>query len=319
MRSSSHFPEHRLLDLERVVLVGIGLLLFAPAQMIAQDSGQITFSTAQDGAKSLMDAIRADDKTELVVIFGDEGQELISSGDEVADKQDRQRFLKGYETKHRLVASGENTKSLHVGADDWGFPIPLVRNGGKWYFDTAQGKQEILYRRIGRNELGAIDVCQTYVQIQRDYASSGHDGETAGTYAQQIMSNPGKHNGLYWETKDGETQSPAGLLLAQAAGEGYSAAPSDTKRSPYHGYFYRILKAQGNAAPGGARDYVGGGKLASGFALVAFPAEYRSSGVMTFIVNQQAVVYQKDLGENTANIAGQMTEFNPDKTWTHVR
>jgi hypothetical protein len=199
-----------------------------------------------------------------------------------------------------------------VGAKDWELPIPIVLADGRWHFDTAAGKQELIYRRIGDNELGAIAVCRGTIAAQRDYAAEGHDGLSAGIYAGKLRSDPGKHNGLYWEAADGEPASPAGPFLAQAAEEGYQ------KGDPYHGYYYRGLKAQGAAAPGGAKSYLAGGVLKGGAALIAYPAQYKVSGVMTFIIDQDGVVYQKDLGESTTEAAKAITEYNPDSSWTKV-
>jgi hypothetical protein len=197
-------------------------------------------------------------------------------------------------------------------------PIPIVNDGGKWRFDTAAAKQELLYRRIGRNELGAIAACRGYIDAQKDYATIGHDGLPAGIYARKLMSSPGKQDGLYWETAEGEPPSPAGPLLAEAGGQGYEVEGLGRKSQPYHGYHYRILKAQGAAAEGGAKNYLSDGQLSGGIALVAYPAEYKVSGVMTFLINQNGVVYEKNLGEQTAEIAGAMTEYNPDSTWHKV-
>jgi hypothetical protein len=200
-----------------------------------------------------------------------------------------------------------------VGTKNWELPIPIVLTDGKWRFDTAAGKQELIYRRIGDNELGAIAVCRGAIASQLDYAAVGHDGLPAGIYAEKLRSDPGKHNGLYWEVKEGEDLSPAGPFLAQAAEEGYQ------KGDPYHGYYYHGLKAQGPAAKGGAKSYVVDGVLKGGVGLVAYPAQYKSSGVMTFIINQDGVIYQKDLGENTTELAKAITEYNPDSTWTKVK
>jgi hypothetical protein len=251
-------------------------------------------------------------------VLGDEGKELVYSGDAVQDKKGMQGFVKAYKTKHALVEQDAKTQILQVGAKDWPLPIPIVNDGGKWRFDTAAGKQELLVRRIGHNELGAIAVSRGFIDSQQDYAAAGHDGLPAGAFAQRLMSEPGKQDGLYWETNEGEPTSPAGPFLADAGGQGYAPEVLGGKSEPYHGYLYRILKAQGAAAQGGAKSYLVDGKLTGGVGLVAYPAEYRVSGVMTFIVNQRGIVYQKDLGEKTEEIAGAMTEYNPDSTWTKV-
>ena len=290
------------------------LLVTAPVRA----ADQKTFATAADAAAALYQASADGNQDEIVAVLGDEGKELVYSGDPVMDKRGMQGFVKAYKTKHSLVKRDANTEILQVGDNDWPLPIPIVNDGGKWRFDTAAGKEELLYRRIGHNELGAIGACRGFIDAQKDYAAEGHDGLPAGIYAQKLMSTPGKHDGLYWETNEGDATSPAGPLLAEAGGLGYAAEGLGGKSEPYHGYLYRILKGQGAAAKGGAQSYVADGELKNGVALVAYPAEYRVSGVMTFIINQRGIVYQKDLGEKTTEVAGAMTEFNPDNTWTKV-
>ncbi|MBV8069199.1 MAG: DUF2950 domain-containing protein [Acidobacteriaceae bacterium] len=279
---------------------------------------QKTFSTPQQAISALVKAAADNNTEEVLAIFGDDGRELVYSGDAVQDRARLQRFVTSYRTKHGLVEQDANTMFVTVGPNDWPMPIPIVNEGGKWRFDTAAGKNELLYRRIGNNELGAIAVCRGYIDAQQDYAKVGHDGLPAGIYAQKLMSTPGKQDGLYWETKEGEPSSPAGPLLAEATGGGYDAATVGSKAQPYHGYLYRILKAQGPAAAGGAKSYLLDGKLTGGIGLVAYPAEYRVSGVMTFIVNQDGIVYEKNLGERTGQIAGTMSDYNPDSTWMKV-
>jgi hypothetical protein len=206
-----------------------------------------------------------------------------------------------------------------VGSDEWPFPIPIVKAGNGWRFDTGAGKQEILARRVGGNELKAIQVCLAYVDAQKEYAmKKARQGEGLLEYAQKFVSTPGKQDGLYWEAGEGQEQSPIGPLFSAARDQGYSGKPLGEEPEPYHGYFYRILTAQGKNAPGGAQDYVVGGKMIGGFALIAYPAHYGASGVMTFIVNHDGVVYQKKLGKDTKKAAQAMKAFNPDKTWTRV-
>ncbi len=277
-----------------------------------QSSGQKTFSSPTQAVDTLIQGVRDGNASALLVILGPGAEEIISSSDSVADKAGREQFLAGYESKHSLTRSGPQQLSLNIGKHDWPFPIPLVNANGTWYWDGAAGKDEILYRRIGNNELAAIDVCKGAVAAQRDYAASGHDGLPAGVYAQRLVSEPGKQNGLYWPVNEGEKPSPAGPLLAQASAEGYGASGN---LSPYHGYYYHLLKAQGADAKGGAKNYVVDGKMTKGFALIAYPADYRSSGVMTFLVNESGTVYQKDLGDQTNHLASQMRDYNPDKTW----
>jgi DUF2950 family protein len=290
-------------------------VLFSAVSVRAAD--QKTFATPADAAQALYQASADENQDEIVAVLGDEGKELVYSGDPVQDKKGMEGFVKAYKAKHALVEQDAQTQILQVGTKDWPLPIPIVNDGGKWRFDTAAGKQELLYRRIGHNELGAIAACRGFIDAQKDYAAAAHDGLPAGIYAQKLMSTPGKQDGLYWETKEDEPTSPAGPFLADAGGQGYSPEGLGGKAAPYHGYLYRILKAQGAAARGGAKSYLVDGNLTGGVALVAYPAEYRVSGVMTFIINQRGIVYQKDLGDKTAEISGAMTEYNPD-SWTKV-
>jgi hypothetical protein len=273
---------------------------------------QKSFATGEEAANAFVQALRDGNNEQLRAIFGTEGEELIASGDEVADKQGRQRFLAAYDEQHKLSPEGDDLVMV-VGKDAWPFPIPVVKQADKFIFDTAAGKEEILNRRIGRNELDTIQVLLAIVDAEREYARQDHDGDGLLEYAQKIKSDPGKQNGLYWETKEGEDPSPLGPLAAQAKWEGYDVKKSD-KPQPYHGYYYRILTGQGPNAPGGAFGYLVKDNML-GFAVVAFPADYASSGVMTFLVNHDGVVYQKDLGENTQQAAQSMKLFDPDKTW----
>ena len=284
---------------------------------VARAVDQRTFASPTAAVAALMQATESGNQEEMLAIFGDSGKDLVYSGDPVQDKKSRESFVKSYNTKHSIVPDGDEMV-LQVGPNNWPMPIPLVNDGGKWRFDTAAGQQELVYRRIGHNELGAIAVCRGYISAQQDYAAAGHDGLPAGLYAQKLVSDPGKQNGLYWDTAEGEAPSPSGPFLANAGGEGYSGTGLGSKSQPYHGYLYRILKAQGPAAKGGAKNYLADGKLSGGVALVAFPAQYRVSGVMTFIIDKDGVVYQKNLGEQTPALADAMTTFNPDSTWTKV-
>jgi hypothetical protein len=302
----------------RLLLFAI-LFVFIPCGSVgAKSPGQKVFRSPIAAVEAVVFAARADDTKSLLKIFGSESKELILSGDPVEDNAGRDWFVSRFEEKHRLEqAAGRVT--LHVGNDDWPFPIPLVKAGKGWKFDTRAGKEEILARRIGRNELSAIQVCLAYVDAQKEYAmKEGRRGADLLEYAQRFVSTSGKHDGLYWEAKEGEEQSPMGPLFAAAKGEGYGEKPLGGKPAPYHGYFYRILTAQGNAAPGGAHDYLVGGKMIGGFALIAFPARYGSSGIMTFMVNQDGVVYQKDLGKETSKAVLALEVFDPDRTWSRV-
>jgi Protein of unknown function (DUF2950) len=295
------------------------ILILAPLALanIARAADQKTFATPYEAVRALVKAAEDGNQDEMVAVLGDDGKELVYSGDAVQDKAGMESFVKSYKIKHAIVKQNDQTRILTVGANDWKMPIPIVNEDGKWRFDTAAGKQELLYRRIGHNELGAIAACRGYIDAQKDYAAVGHDSLPAGIYAQKLMSSPGKQDGLYWETAAGDPASPAGPLLADASAEGY-AGEGLGKAQPYHGYFYRVLKAQGPAARGGAKSYVADGVLSQGVALVAFPAQYRVSGVMTFVINQNGVVYQKDLGDKTTDLAEAMTEYNPDKSWKKV-
>ena len=274
---------------------------------------QERYQSPDDAVNAMVGAAKAGDRPALLRVFGPGSAELLSSGDDVADANARKRMLDAYDAKHQVVAQGADKAELVIGNEDWPFPIPLVRKDGSWQFDTAAGRDEVLFRRIGRNELRTIQTALAYVDAQQEYAEKGVGGN--GVYAQRIVSQPGKKDGLYWPAQAGEDESPLGDLAASAAAEGYRASQ---QRQPYHGYYYKVLTRQGPSASGGAIDYMVHGKMIGGFALVAYPAEYGNSGVMTFLVNHQGDVYEKDLGPNTTRIAAGMTAFNPDGTWTRV-
>lgn len=299
-----------------LLVIATNLSVASCSRRDSQGGEHLSFGTPEEAETALIAALDTGDADVLRRLLGPVPEELLSSGDEVSDRAVRTRFLEQYRAKHRLVAGGPDDLVLQVGEDDWPMPIPLVRLEGRWQFDGAAGADEIVLRRIGANELRTIDVMRGYVAAQEDYAASTHDGVAAGVYAQKLRSDPGKQNGLYWEGAAGETPSPAGPLLAAAAEEGYGS--SQSVRAPYHGYLYRMLLAQGAGASGGARDYVVDGKLTGGFAVIAAPDSYGASGVMTFIVNQDGVVWQRDLGEKTPELAGAIKEFNPDGTWTPI-
>jgi hypothetical protein len=291
-----------------VILAGV------PALAASSHKTQKSFASPEDAAKSLVAAVRSNNTKELVAIFGPGSQTIVSSGDPVADKAGRERFVKLYDEKNAIEGADTGKAVLSIGNEDHPFPIPIIKKGGAWRFDTKAGKEEILNRRIGRNELNVIDVLRAYVDAQREYAAMEPTGKGVRAFAQKISSTPGKKDGLYWKAKEGEQESPFGPLAAKAVGEGYAKSTSG-KPTPYHGYLFRILKAQGKDADGGAFDYVVNGRMVLGFAMVAYPAQYGSSGIMTFIVNQNSVVYQKDLGRNTGRIAAAMKLYNPDKSW----
>lgn len=279
-------------------------------------SNQLTFSTPEHAVHALVEAMDAHDSDKLEKIFGPDNEDLLSSGDEIADEQVQTRFLQAYNEKHQLIANADGSKTLALGANDWPMPIPIVRDesGKAWIFDTETGKDEIINRRIGHNELTVIEVCKAVCDAEREYAERDINGNGIPEYARKFISDPGTHNGLYWPTAEGEDPSPLGALAAHAQGEGYAITPS-TEPRPYHGYLYRILTAQGTDAPGGPRDYVINGQFIGGFAVLAWPAEYGNSGIMTFITNYSGDVYQKDLGEQTDKLAREMTEYNPDASW----
>lgn len=279
---------------------------------------QESFASPDAAVAALITAIRGDETDSIVKILGPDSRNLVYSGDAVADDNARNRFVSTYDKAHKIQLEGLDKAVLLLGGKNWPLPIPLVKQGGVWRFDTRAGEEEILNRRIGRNELGAIQVSRAIVDAQRDYAARIGAGNGIVEYAQHFVSSAGKHDGLYWPTRPDQEQSPIGPLLANARAEGYSEKTPSGKREPYHGYYYRMLKRQGKDAPGGAYDYQVDGHMIGGFAVVAFPAKYGASGIMTFIVNQDGIVYQKNLGPDTATIARRMTTFNPDKTWAPV-
>jgi hypothetical protein len=290
------------------LIAAVGLLL-----VISPASAQRTFQTPEEAATALADGIKSGTTREMMKVLGSDAEGIIFSGDEVADSEARQRFVGAYDAKHKVTIEGDRA-TLVMGNDDFPFPIPLVRQKAGWKFDTAAGRLEILYRRIGRNELDAIQTCLAYVDAQNEYADKDRTGAGAGVYAEHIVSAAGKKDGLYWPPSDGEA-SPLGAFVAQASAEGYKAGEG---HAPYHGYFYRILTRQGPNAPGGTLNYVVKGKMIGGFALVAYPAAYGNSGVMTFLVNHSGTVYQKDLGDYTMTLVKRMGWFDPDQTWKKV-
>jgi hypothetical protein len=298
-----------------IVAVSVAVaLLVLPVS--AQEMRQKAFGSPEEAMKALAETAQTGDTKGMMAILGPEGEDIISSGDEVADKNILEQFGKSYQERVDYVKEKEDRVSIIIGNDNWPFPIPIVKKGEGWMFDTKAGREEVLNRRIGRNELSAIRVCLGYVEAQRDYASMDRERDGIIQYAQKFASDSYTRNGLYWEPAKGEIPSPLGPFAARAAAEGYRRA-SD-KPTPYNGYYYKILKGQGKSAPGGAFSYVINGHMVAGFALVAWPAEYGVSGVMTFIVNQNGIVYQKDLGPKTDGIAKAMTLYNPDRTWVRA-
>ena len=297
----------------RLAAVAVSVLaLMLPA--LAQEAGEKTFATPQDASKALYEAAKAGDTQAVLAILGASSESIIHSGDPVQDKKNLADFLARYEQMSRIGRQTDGSRVLYLGADNWPFPIPLKRAASKqWYFDSVAGKKEILYRRIGKNELAAIRVLNALVDAQQEYYQGTHDGVT-NQYAARIMSTQGKQDGLYWKVAEGEPQSPIGPIVAYATNEGYGKSD---KPEPFHGYFYRTLKGQGANAPGGAKSYAVDGKV-DGFAFIAYPADYRNSGVMTFVVDTNGVIYEKDLGSGTSTLAPAITAFDPDKTWTAI-
>ena len=295
------------------------LLIFAGSSTHAQDAAVKTFPTYRAAAAAFIAAVEANDDAALKEILGAQEKDLLSSGDATQDENERLAFLKHYRQAHTFIRQTPDSVILTVGSTAWPLPFPIVRADGVWQFDAAEGAKELVYRRIGQNELDAIRVCRALYAAQKTYAATAHDGNPAGTYAQRFRSEPGTQNGLYWEVKEGEPESPTGSLVAEATSEGYGAAKQGGKPTPFHGYYYRMLKAQGANVVGGAKDYIKDGRMTGGFAFVAYPAEYGASGVMTFLVGPRGAIYQKDLGQTTTEIAKGLTAFDPDKTWKLVR
>jgi len=279
-----------------------------PAHSVAQQKGQKTFSSPEDASTALVTAAQNNDEEVLLEILGPNAKRIVSSGDEAEDAQSRANFVNKYQEMHRLVKEPDGSTVLYIGAENWPTPIPLLHIGHSWYFDTAAGEKEILYRRIGRNEISAIRVCMELVAAEKEYSSTHHE------YAQNISTDDGQRGGLYWKAAGSEPQSPIGPLVAAAFTPANAERP-DAAPAPYRGYHYQILTAQGNNAPGGAKSYIADGKMTNGFAFVAYPAEYRSSGVMTFIVDAKGVVYEKDLGKRTGELAKAIKEYNPVPGW----
>lgn len=309
MASETRSHKPILLACLSLILCGLALL---PA--LAQQSNEKTFASPGAAVLALYNAAKANDTQAMNAIFGTNASKILHTGDDVADKNMVADFIRRYDEMHRVVIEPDQTVTLYIGAENWPAPIPLVKNSsGAWYFDTEAGMKEILYRRVGTNENDAIEVLYGMVDAQHEYASQLRDGDKTKHFALKFISAAGKQDGLYWKTGDNEPPSPIGPQVADATNEGYKLQQGQP--APFHGYYFRILTRQGAAAKGGARAYVVNGQLTRGFAFVAYPAEYRNSGVMTFIVNQDGVVYEKDLGSDTAKLGAAMSEYNPDATW----
>jgi hypothetical protein len=279
---------------------------------------QVVFATPEQAVDALVTATREDQRDDLLKILGPNAHQVIYSGDKVADIESRNKFISAYDRAHEIRNDNTEHATLVVGEEEWPLPIPLVHVDNGWWFDTAAGQEEILNRRIGRNELNVLEVCRVYVEAQQAFSALHTHGKHQHEYAQHFESSPGQHNGLYWPAADNQPPSPLGPFLASAAEEGYSGKVL-SKRTPYHGYYYRILKSQSSHASGGAKDYIVHGHMRNGFALIAFPARYGDSGVMTFIVNQDGIIYEKNLGFTTDEVARVTREFDPDDSWNVVQ
>ncbi len=309
MRTNLKSDESYWAGLSKVAAIAIVLAGCASTPSVAQQPGQKTFPSAEDASNALVMAIQSNDEKATLEILGPEGKNIVSSGDDIEDANSRTNFVQRYQEMHRLAKDPDGSTVLYIGAKNWPTPIPLANKGSAWFFDTDAGKKEILYRRVGRNEMSAIRVTQELVAAQKEYYAAQHS-----EYAQKIFSSEGQHNGLYWKAAEGESPSPIGPLVAAAVAEGYTKG-QDVAPTPYRGYYYRILIRQGKNASGGAKSYIVNGKMTDGFAFMAYPAEYRSSGVMTFIIGEDGVVYEKDLGKKTEVAAKAMKEYNPNSGW----
>lgn len=299
----------------RTLIVAAGLALLVGSATAAD---QPTFKTPEQAIRALADAARKNDAEKIQAILGPDSEDVVESGDPVADEAARKRFVAAVGQRVRVEKADDTHSVVVLGRDDWPFPIPLVKDGDAWRFDTAAGRDELINRRVGQNELDAIATLRAYVEAQREYAAGDHGGGK-GVYAQKVRSSAGQQDGLYWAEGDGKGRSPLGPLFAEADAEGYKPAePGDAPR-PFHGYLFRILTTQGANAPGGAKSWITDGKMTGGFGMVAWPAEYGVSGVQTFLVNQQGIVFQKDLGEKTDATARAMTAYDPDASWTPAR
>lgn len=304
----------RALSLLAVLLVCAPLVATPPsAQAANAPVKQKTFATAQDAMAALEAAILSGDIKALRPLLGAEGDAILSSGDRIQDRDGLARFAQSYKEAHKLDESSPGIAWIMVGKDEWPLPIPIVKKGETWYFDSKQGKEEVLNRRIGRNELFTMQSMLAYMDAQQDYYQRNPQGDKLLQFAQRFVSSPGKRDGLYFPTKAGEKPSPLGPLFDARRAAGVQQ--TGDKPAPYHGYYFRILKGQGAKAPGGAYSYLVNGKMLGGFGLIAYPATYGNSGVMTFIMNHDGVIYEKDLGPQTAEAAQKITVFNPDETW----
>jgi hypothetical protein len=321
LMTADHRAPRRLrhVALRAVVALAVAATVTLPGstpRVSAQAATPRTFATPEEAVQALLKAAKEGNADDLLALFGPSGKDLVASSDPVATRRNRQVFTVAAREKWVLTDQSANRKTLVIGNEDWPFPVPLVKDPNGWRFDTAAGKEEVVARRIGSHELAAIETSRAYVTAQMRYAQQGHDGQPPGIYAIRFRSDPGKQNGLYWPTQKGEKRSPLGDLVASASDEGYRLRSGE--RTPLNGYYFKILTGQGRAAAGGQKSYIVQGAMSRGFALVAWPETYDVTGVMTFLVNQDGVVYQKDLGPNTATTASKMTAYNPDSSWQRV-
>jgi hypothetical protein len=308
-QTKSKCKASELSDLLKIAALATLLLACLAAGSAAQQKNQKTFSSPEEASKAFVATLQSNDEKAMLEILGPDAKQIVSSGDTTEDAESRAKVARKYEEMHRFLKEPNGSVVMYIGAENWPFPIPLAIKGNLWFFDTEAGKKEVVFRRIGRNEYSAIRVFHELVAAQKEYYAMQHN-----EYARQVYSDEGQHNGLYWKVSDGKPQSPIGPLVASAIAEGYAKGEGGPP-TPYRGYFFRILARQGKHAPDGAKSYIVNGKMTEGFAFVAYPAEYRSSGVMTFIVNEDGIVYQKDLGKKTEPLGKAMQEYNPDPTW----
>jgi hypothetical protein len=301
------------LPMRELAICAVLLMACFPLRSMSQQPGQKTFSSAEEASNALVTAVENNDQKAMLDLLGADGKQIVSSGDDTEDAHSRAEFVQAYKEMHRLAREPDGSTTLYIGAKNWPTPIPLAHKGHSWYFDTDAGKREILFRRIGRNETSAIRICRELVAAEKDYRRIQPE-----EFAEKILSDAGRRNGLYWPVAAGDAQSPIGPLVAAAVTEGYADNGREIVKTPYRGYYFHILKGQGEHAPGGAKSYVINGKMTEGFAFVAHPAEYRSSGVMTFIVGADGSVFQKDLGKDTAAAAKALKQFDPDASWHRV-
>lgn len=311
MYAQASSPE-RSLGARMLTVVGVATILALAAT--AHAAPQRTFASAADAMNALVEAADTGDRAALAAIFGPNGERVLTSGDPIADQEAREFFVARSKERKHLQFVGDDFAIVSVGNDDWPFPIPLVLTKGTWTFDTVAGEEEVKNRRVGRNELYTIEIMREYVDAQREYARLKKNTDGVAEYAQRLRSTPGKRDGLYWETEEADAESPLGPLFASATAEGYRPG-MNAEPQPFHGYIYKPVTAAGPAAPGGARSYIKEGKMTGGFALIAYPVRYGSSGVTTFQVNNQGVVFEKDLGPRTAEIVSKQTAYDPDESW----